>query len=278
MKILYIHQYFNTPDLGGPTRSYWISKKLKEDGHDVFMLTTVGDKKVPKREIYKGINIINIHVPYSSEMGVLRRIKSFIQFMVLSSLHVLGKEKYDLIIATSTPLTVGVPALMSKKIKKRPYIFEVRDLWPEAPIQMGILTNKALIAITKWFEKAIYKNAKHIVALSPGMVKGVLETDVPKEKITMIPNMSKIDIFWPRKKKLSIIQELKLSPHSFKVVYFGSMGPTNGMDYIIDAAKLIGPEDNIEFLFFGGGPDENLLKERCRKEQIKNTRFYDDQP
>ncbi len=122
---------------------------------------------------------------------------------MLKSLAIAWKEKnIDLVIATSTPLTVGFPALVLKKIKRIPYVFEVRDLWPEVPIQMGALKNRFLIGLARWFERSVYKNAKHIIALSPGMRDGVLDQKINKEKVSMIPNMSKIDAFWPREKRL----------------------------------------------------------------------------
>lgn len=278
MKILYIHQYFNIPSIGGPTRSYWVSKELMEQGHDVTMLTTRGKRFYPAKEVINGMDVISIYVPYRSDYGILRRFFSFLKFMALSVLFVLKEKKYDLIIATSTPLTVGFPAFIGKKLKQIPFVFEVRDLWPEVPIQMGALKNKLIIKLAKWFEKTIYKNAKHIIALSPGMLDGVIASNTPKEKVTMIPNMSKIDTFWPRKKNMALIKELGLSPDTFKIIYFGSMGIANGMDYIIDAAKYLNNEKGLEFIFIGSGSTEYSLRKRCKDENIPNMNFYDGVP
>lgn len=274
MKILYIHQYFNIPSVGGPTRSYWVSKELLKHGHNVTMLTTRGDKNVPYKEYIDGIEVISIYVPYSGDFGLVRRFFSFIKFMCLSTIYVLKSKSYNLIIATSTPLTIGLPALFAKKIKKTPYIFEVRDLWPEVPIQMGALKNALLIKITKWFEKTIYENAKHIITLSPGMYDGVIKTNIPSNKVSMIPNMSKIDTFGVRKKNTAIIKELGLQANSFKIVYFGSMGIANGMHYILDASKYLTNQKGIEFVFLGVGPTEPELKQRCKEENITNMNFF----
>ncbi|WP_062053503.1 glycosyltransferase family 4 protein [Sediminicola sp. YIK13] len=276
MKILYIHQYFTTPEQPGGTRSYWISKELIKHGHDVTMLTTTNKKS--KKVNIDGIHVVYLKIPYSSHMGILHRLLAFIKFMLATTLFVLKSNKFDLILATSTPLTVGFPALVGKKIKKIPYFFEVRDLWPEVPIQMGAFKNKIIIKLTKWFERSIYRNAYHIVALSPGMYEGVISTGVGDEKVSMIPNMSKIDKFWPHKKNEQLIEEFKLDPNTFKVIYFGAMGIANGMNYILDAAKLLSNRKDIEFLFFGFGSMKPILEKRCVDEEISNIRFFKGEP
>ncbi|KQC29345.1 glycosyltransferase family 4 protein [Flagellimonas eckloniae] len=274
MKILYIHQYFNTPNDTGGTRSYWISQKLIEAGHEITMLTSSRDGKKSTKRTIDGIEVVYLKVPYSNNMGVVKRATAFIKFMLVSSWKVLFGQKWDMIIATSTPLTVGLPALLAKKLRNTPYLFEVRDLWPDVPVQMGGLKNKFLTKLAYWFEKKIYHNASEIVALSPGMAAGVINAGISEKRVTTIPNMSKIDRFWPREKDPGLIKELGLREDSFKVVYFGAMGVANGMDYILDAAKFLKKEDNVEFVFLGGGSTEESLKERCENEAIGNMHFY----
>lgn len=237
------------------------------------MLTTNrSDKRLGQIDI-DGINVIYLNIPYNNSMSILQRLFSFVKFMLLSSWMVLTKGKWDLVIATSTPLTVGFPALVAKKLRKIPYLFEVRDLWPEVPVQMKGITNRSIIWLAYWFEKQIYKNASHIIALSPGMRDGVLKTGIPGKKVTVIPNMSKIDKFWPRPKNQLLEKELGLEPNSFKVVYFGTMGLANGMDYILDAAKQIGVNKDIEFVFMGSGASEELLQQQCKEAGLTNMFF-----
>lgn len=274
MKILYIHQYFGTPTETNGTRSYWISQELIKQGHQVTMLATsskIGTRI--KRVNIDGIDVIYLKVPYSQQMSIFKRVLSFTSFMLKSTKIALKEKDVDLIIATSTPLTIGFPALIVKKIKNIPFIFEVRDLWPEVPIQMGGLNNKILIKIALWFEKTIYKNAIHIVALSPGMLDGVVKRDIPTEKVSMIPNMSKIDVFGSREKDINLCNKLNLKPDSFKIVYFGAMGIANGMDYIIEGIKHLKDNQEIEFVFIGGGATEPILKDKCEKLSLKNVHF-----
>lgn len=274
MKILYIHQYFHTPKEKSGTRSYWISQELIKNGHEVIMLTTSSeiDAKIKRIDI-DGIDVIYLKVPYSQNMSIFKRLMSFVNFMLKSTRMALKEKDVNLVIATSTPLTIGFPALVLKKLKKTPYLFEVRDLWPEVPIQMGGLNNKLLIKLAVWFEKSIYKNAKHVVALSPGMYDGVVKRNILPEKVSMIPNMSKIDIFWSRDQDLALVDELELKRDSFKVVYFGAMGLANGMDYIIEAINYLKDEQEIEFVFMGGGATEPILKDTCESLGIKTAHF-----
>lgn len=273
MKILYVHQYFNTPREAGGTRSYWISQKLLEKGHEVTMITTARKKDAQKYMDVDGISVIYLRIPYSNHMGILRRFQSFFSFMLYSTWIILKGPKYDTIIATSTPLTVGFPALIAKFFRRIPYVFEVRDLWPEVPIQMGGLKNPLLIWLAKTFEKTIYRYASQIVALSPGMYEGVIAAGASADKAHMIPNMSKIDAFWPRPVNIDVLNALDIDNKSFKVVYFGAMGIANGMDYILDAAKLLIEYSQIQVILIGDGSTLPDLQERCINEEIANVKF-----
>ena len=273
MKILYLHQYFKIPSEPGGNRSYWMAKKLIERGHEVTMLTSSSSirSKIEKKNI-EGINVIYLRVPYNQKMTISKRMKSFISFMIKSTYYSFKEKKVDLVLATSTPLTIGFPALILKKLKNIPYVFEVRDLWPEVPIQMGGLNNKLLQNLAVWFEKTIYKNALHIIALSPGMVKGVLKYE-KEHKVTMIPNMAKIEFFYPREKNLDLEKKLGLKSHTFKIIHFGALGVANGASYIIEAAKKIENQSDVEFVFIGGGSNEDTLKKECEKNNLNNVKF-----
>jgi glycosyltransferase involved in cell wall biosynthesis len=273
MKILYIHQYFNTPLEAGGTRSYWMAQKLLEKGHTVTVITSSSqiNKKIDIKNI-NGINVIYLRVPYSQKMNFIRRLQSFFNFMIKSTFYAFKLKNIDLIIATSTPLTVGFPALALNKLKKIPFVFEVRDLWPEVPIQMGGLKSKFLQKLAILFEKKIYKNSEHIIALSPGMKKGILKYEL-NEKVSVIPNMSKNSEFWPRKKNIQLTEELGLKENSFKVIHFGALGIANGVQTIIESAKLLKENNNIEFVFIGGGATEDKIIKLCKHYRLENVHF-----
>ena len=173
MKVLYIHQYFVTPEEDGTSRSYWFAKKLIENGHKVTMITSTNEflhKEACTTNI-DGINVVYVKNDYNQKFSKFKKIQSFISFSFKAFYAAKTYKNYDIVYATSTPLTVGFIALLLKKIKKMPFIFEVRDLWPDFPIQIGAITNPILIWILKKLEKSIYINSEHIVALSPGMAE-----------------------------------------------------------------------------------------------------------
>jgi glycosyltransferase involved in cell wall biosynthesis len=211
-------------------------------------------------------------------MDLLARLISFFSFMYKSTLMALKIKDVDLVIATSTPLTIGFPALVLKKFLKIPYVFEVRDLWPEVPIQMGGLKNPFIIKIANWFEKIIYENASHIIALSPGMADGVRKKNIPDSKISIISNMAKIDEFFPREKNFDLMTKLGLNKDSFKVIHFGSLGLANGASTIIESAKLLKDNNSIDFLFIGGGSTESDLMHECKINNLNNVYFLGNFP
>ncbi len=273
MKVLYIHQYFKSPKEPGGTRSYWIAQELINRDHQVIMLTSSSEfeNKVTKKNI-DGIEVIYIKESYNQDMSILRRLLSFLKFMLKSTLLAYKQKNIDLVFATSTPLTIGFPAIVLKWFKGVKFIFEVRDLWPEVPIQMGGLKNPIVKKLAILFEKIIYKNAEHVVALSPGMQDGVIK-HIPKDKTSMITNMAKIDQFYPRNKQIELVEKLGLGLETFKIIHFGSLGFANGIDKVIESAKLLKSDNSIEFVFLGDGSMKAKLKQECMDKNLSNVKF-----
>lgn len=280
MRILYIHQYFITPNEAGGTRSYWFAKELVEKGHQVIMLTSRSkQEKFIERVNIEGIEVIYIRNSYDNKMSIISRIWSFFKFMSYSTLIGLKQKKIDLVYATSTPLTIGIPALVIKFLKRTKYIFEVRDLWPEVPIQMGAINNKLLIRILKRFESRLYKSAVHVVALSPGMKDGILKMGTSESKVTLLPNMSKKDEFYKRPLNKEVAAKFGINLLKFNAVHFGTMGIANGLDYVIDAAVLLKEEGAaIDIIFLGGGKTEADLKAICVSKGLDNVKFLGSHP
>ena len=177
MKIIYLAQYFNTPEMPGSTRSYEFCKRLVKMGHEVEMITSYRDSCKKKNWFitnYDGIKIHWLPLRYSNEMSFLKRLKVFFKFAWKSYFRIKGIEG-DIIYASSTPLTISIPAVLISKEKKLPMVFEVRDLWPDVPIAMGILKNRVAIYFAQILEIWAYKNAKSLVALSPEMKIGIIK-------------------------------------------------------------------------------------------------------
>lgn len=276
MKILYIHQYFKTPDEPGGTRSYWISQELLKRGHQVTVICSTNERHPEATRLNaNGIDVIYVKNEYNNYMPAYKKVWSFVSF-IASAIRAAKKEKgVDLVFATSTPLTVGYVAMRLKKIKKWSYVFEVRDLWPEFPIQIGAIRNKLLIKYLRGLERRIYQNSEFVIALSPGMQDGVIAAGMPADKTAMIPNMSKPDKFYPHTPDAEIVKEFELDLNKFNVVHFGSMGKANGLEYIVEAARVLQERgvDDVCFWFMGRGATEPVCKKLVGKYGLKNVRF-----
>lgn len=276
MKIVYIHQYFVTPQEPGGTRSYWISKELVKRGHEVTMITSIeGNRHKPGKTNIDGIDVVYIENPYDNSFSPLQKIWSFVKFIFKSTVEASKEKNVDLVFATSTPLTVGAVALFLRFYKGWRYVFEVRDLWPEFPIQIGAVKNPLLIWILRKFERCIYKHSEHVIALSPGMQEGVIQAGTSPEKTSMVPNMSKPDLFYPHEKSKETIEKFGIDTNKFNVIHFGSMGKANGLEYIINAAIILKSqnEQDVNFIFLGEGATQPKLEKMVRDNNLDNVQF-----
>lgn len=239
MKILYIHQYFKTLKQAGSHRSWYIAEALLEAGHEVEIIAS---GKGSCTQIFpNGLLVHYLAVPYSQSMSFWQRIHAFLLFFWKSFWLMQSKKGVHLVYATSTPLTVGVLSWLYKKIKKTPYIFEVRDLWPLLPIEMGFIKNKSLQKILYFLEKKIYQNAQKIIVLSPPM-QVYVQAIAKQIPIICVPNISDCDLFVAK-------SDTKIR---FKVIYAGSIGKANALERLLEVAL---EATNIDFEIIGEGSE-----------------------
>ena len=274
MKLLYIHQYFRTPDEGGAIRSWYISTAMVKEGYEVDLITS-HDQDGYKVSDIEGVKVHYIPVRYDNRYGFLRRLWSFMSFVNKAYRYASEIQNLDLLYITSTPLTVGLIALRLKRKKKLPYIFEVRDLWPEAPIQIGIIKHPWLKKITRLLEYRVYQRSEKIVALSPG-TKNYIENLLPEKKIHLCTNLSDCIFFNPELEKDPIIsQELGIKDE-FVICYFGALGMVNHLEYLLNAANASkNAALNIRFLIIGSGSRMNEIRKKAGKMELSNVHFID---
>jgi len=270
MRILYIHQYFKTPDEGGANRSYFMAQALMAKGHEVEMLTAHNEDKDSSTQI-DGLPVHYLAVKYENQFGFLQRIIAFIRFVVLSKRFIKKRNDYDKIIATSTPLTVGFIALWAKNKYQIPFIFEVRDLWPEAPIQMGVIKNPLSKMWLQKKELKFYKEAERVIALSPGM-RNHIERRAPEVKVELIPNVADCDFFQRVEEKDEDLVLQYGVKDKFVVSYFGAVGPVNDLMSLIKCAEL-SAHLPIRYLIMGEGSSLPAVKLYVAKHQLKNIFF-----
>ena len=177
--------------------------------------------------------------------------------------------------AVSTPLTVGIPAIVLKRVRRIPFVFMVLDQWPEIPIELGILKNKVMIKALLWLEKTIYKKSSAIIALSPGIADGIEQVfkkhQIPENiPIAVIPNGCETDTFNVGLDKGAIRKRYGWDD-KFVLLHAGAMGMINSLDFIIDAAVKIRGHQEILFVLVGDGRDRQKLKARVKELSLTNV-------
>jgi glycosyltransferase involved in cell wall biosynthesis len=267
MRILYLHQYFRKPSEGGALRSYYLSKALVHAGHTVELITSWNGND-NKTATVEGINVHYLPVAYENKFGVAARLMAFFRFGWQSAKLAFNLGKFDLCFATSTPLTIGIPALLLKKLKGTPYYFEVRDLWPEAPIQLGYIKNPIVKRLLTRLEKVLYCNAAKIIALSPGMVAGIKKHE-PAAPVYLIPNMADCEFFH------SNFTELNSKSDSFLVAYTGTLGRANRVESLLEIALACQEKQlsQIRFVIAGSGAEAEKLQLKAKALQLNNVEF-----
>ncbi|MCM4079204.1 glycosyltransferase family 4 protein [Paractinoplanes hotanensis] len=259
MHIVYIHQYYCNPGMAGGIRSYEQARRLVERGHTVDVITTditgaPGGAGWRQTED-DGVRVHWFSIPYNNSMSYARRIRAFAQFMVVATTKA-ASLKADLVFATSTPLTVAVPGVLASKLRRVPFVFEVRDLWPEVPIKMGALRNPLLRGVAGALANFAYRNAKEVVALSPGMAAGVVARR-PSTRTTVIPNAADLAMFDVAPEDVQAFRNkhewLRERP---LIVYTGALGAVNGVEYLVRAARRMRELDpEIRVLIVGHGKE-----------------------
>ena len=278
MKILYVHQYFNTPDMSGGTRSFEMARRFVLEGHEVHVITSWREATRENDWFETEVEGFRVHwlpVLYSNKMSFYTRISAFFKFAFRSARKVASLQA-DIVFATSTPLTVVIPAVYACKLQKIPMVFEVRDLWPELPIAMGALKNPVARFLARKLEIFAYENASCIVALSPGMKDGVSRTGFPSSKIAVIPNSSDVKMFRIGKEFGEIFRNERawIGKHPL-LIYTGTFGLINGVDYLIDLAMhLSNLKSDIKILAIGGGIKFEGVIKQARTAGVLNHNLF----
>lgn len=278
MKITYIHQYFTTPAMPGGTRSYEMARRLVAMGHEVNMVTSWREADGRKQwfeTIEAGIRVHWLPIPYSNRMGFKDRILAFLRFALRSSQRVASLQS-DIIFATSTPLTIAIPAIYGAYKRRIPMVFEVRDLWPEMPIAMGALTNPLLVKAARALEVWAYRNASAVVALSPGMKQGVVRADYPSSRVAVIPNSCDNAEFASDEGAARQFRAARSwLGNKPLLIYAGTFGRVNGVGYAVALAKeLFMLGSSVRILLIGDGAEREIIRREALAAGVLNVNLF----
>ena len=295
MNILLIHQYFLEKDDGGGSRFNEMTRNWAEQGNDIEVLGgMVHYASGKKRDRYRGkytfidqfyerVRVIRCHVSEAYNAGFLGRLWGYFSFTLSATYAGLFKieRKPDVILVTSPPLFVGITAYILAKLRRVPFVFEVRDLWPESAIDTGVLNNGLMIKAAYWFEAFIYKRATLINVLTPAFRDTLIQKKkVPAEKVIFIPNAADFTL------SDAIIEDFDRErfreEHGLAgkkvITYVGAHGVANHLIQVIETAELLRDRPEVLFQLVGNGPQKSMLVEEARERGLTNVKFVDSVP
>lgn len=290
MNILIIYQFHIHPKDAGITRFSQFAKYWADSGHKVRIIAGMVNyltgkklKEYQRKLFVKEIEGKNIEVlrTFTSVLGYRTfwgRLFSYFSF--IKSSFVAGLfSKADVIIVVSPPIFIGIVGYLLSCIKRKPFIFEIRDLWPDEAIEMGIIKNKLMIKLSHWLEKFLYRKAKLIIGVTPGFREFLInKKKVDSEKITIIPNPADLNLLKPQNKNNWVRQKFNWQD-KFIVLYIGAHSMVYNFSPVIETAKnLKNKNSNILFVFVGDGKQKPVLIEKAKKENLKNIQFLDPIP
>ncbi|MFI5371827.1 MAG: glycosyltransferase family 4 protein [Candidatus Eisenbacteria bacterium] len=281
-KVLIFYQYYCTPNGSWGTRYYEFTRRWAAAGHDVTVVTSIYDKSdlVPRgfvtRFEIEGARILAMDLVLSNKHGMLRRLWTFFMYSLLSCWWALSMPA-DVVVASSGPITVGVPALLAHWLRHKPLLFEVRDLWPEGAIETGMLRAPWAIALARWFEKVCYDNATTVVALSPGMAEGVTRVS-PRSRVVTIPNAADLDLFHPGHAVPDAVRAV--ADGRFVALYAGTLGRANGTLELVDIAQELARRgaNDVEIVVIGDGAERERMETLARERGLTHLRFLGKRP
>jgi glycosyltransferase involved in cell wall biosynthesis len=274
MRILFLYHVFTAPTGAWSTRAYEFARRWVKAGDQVTIVTCQHEKSGldPKGLIahfnIEGVEVRVINVKHSNKSGKLARILNYGVFALASTGFALT-HRYDVMLASSGPLTIGFPALLAHKLRRKPFVFEVRDLWPEGAIQLGLMRGASSIRFWRAFERACYKNAARIVALSEGMANEIRKLGF--SDVDVIPNACDNELFGPRREFVAP----EWAQGKKVVLYTGSIGQMDDCRQLIEMAAVLQQRgaDDISVVLIGDGKERVMVETLAAEKKLTNVRF-----
>ena len=271
MKVLILHQHFNTPQKGGALRSYYLAKALSDRGIQTIVISSHNEPNYQQKDI-EGVEVHYLPVAYDNKFGFAARSLSFLRFAWKSGRLAGQLYAVNVCYAISAPLTVGLAALWIKRQHRIPFLFEVGDLWPDAPIQLGYVQNYFLRQFLYALEKLIYRHADSIVVLSPA-IQSAIQGKMPVKTMHLIPNMADVEFYRPTPKEERLEKKFDVQG-KFVVTYAGAVGVANGLDYFVGCASASRKANlPIQFFLCGEGAVLDSLKAKAGRLGLLNLTF-----
>jgi len=279
MHVLLIHQVFVSPDDAGGTRHYELARRFVDSGQQFSIVASdlsylSGKKRTGDESVqdFDGVKVRRAWTYASLHRNFVWRVVSFLSFMISSVWVALKVKNVDLVMGTSPPIFQAVSAWVISVIKWRPFLLEIRDLWPEFAVDMGVLKNPVLIWMARRLERFLYARANHLLVNSPAYRDYLIGLGIPAAKISFIANGVDPDLFHVERSTKGLRQEFNLQD-KYLITYAGALGMANNLETVIEAASLLGELPDVHFLIVGDGKDRKKLEEFARQKQVTNLTF-----
>jgi glycosyltransferase involved in cell wall biosynthesis len=287
MHWLLIHQAFVSPHEAGGTRHFELARYLQAQGHRITIIASdvsylTGEKIMEHpglagEEEIEGIRIIRAYALPTLHKNFLWRLLAFWVFMITSAWVALKVKDIDGVMGTTPPLFQAVSAWVVASLRRKPFLLEVRDLWPEFAIDMGVLTNPVLIYASRWLEGFLYARATHILVNSPAYRDYLLDRGIPESKVSFIPNGVDTAMFYPEQSGEELRRTWGLQK-KFVVTYAGALGQANDIETLLQAAQQLQNIPDIHFLLVGDGKERIRLQQLAETWKLKNVTFTGARP
>ena len=285
MKILFVTQYFYPETEIGGIRIAEIARHLLAQGHEPVILTGFPNYPSGKlhpdyqrriwhgsyTELVDGLRVFRVALYPSHSKTTMPRLANYFSFAITASMRSLTISDFDVVVATSPPLTVGIPALLKSTASQIPLVLEVRDLWPESAVQLGYLQNQTVRSTAYGLERLLYARASRIVCVSNGIRDDIVARGIPAAKCAVLTNGIDTDLFRPEARDENV-EELKRSG-SIVGVYLGSLSAYHGLEHALDLLEQLRPSAHVKVIFSGGGSAESEFRTALDARRLKNAVF-----
>ncbi|HSL31525.1 MAG TPA: glycosyltransferase family 4 protein [Anaerolineales bacterium] len=282
MRILLINQSAVSHNEPGHTGHIEMAKYVRDCGHDMVIvagdsnyqtgLRTVKPRGAFVEQSIDGIRVLRAYSAETLHRSYFWRVISFFSFMFSSVWTALQVKGVDLVMGTTPHIFQAVSAWLVAFLRRKPFLLEVRDLWPEFAISMGVIRNPVMIRLAYWLERFLYARATHILVNSPAYKEYMVNKGVPAGKIAFIPYGADIGMFHPGIDGSSVREKLRLQ-NKFMVLYAGTIGQAHDLYTVLRAAKRLEDDPHIQFVFFGDGKERPHLEAEARRLSLKNVLF-----
>lgn len=265
MKVVVVYQYYQGHGAPGHSLVYELTQFLAEHGHDVTVIsgetgymqrnmpTLPWYRRIVRRERDGKVNVVRTYTYSELHRSYLGRLLSFISFTLSCPLGLLTVDKPDVVLASSPPIFPMFPAWLICKLRRIPFVIEVRDLWPASAVQMGILKNRQLIGIMAWMERVLYNQSVKIVALTEGIRDDICTRGWPKNKVELVTCGVDFDKLYPDAPGAAFVREKYGWEEKKIVLYFGALGEANNLPVTLRTAQRLQSRQDIVFVLIGDG-------------------------